>query len=78
MFEANIHLRPCHTSILGICKVFEALVCCLKRVCVHPYAVTPAKLAPDLGIHVDLRSGNYAIMSWLRLISSSDSFIHPY
>ncbi len=40
---------PLHISILDIYKVFEPLVCCLKGICVHPYTVTPAKLAPDLG-----------------------------
>ena len=50
MVEADIHLRPLHTSILGIYKVFEPLVCCLKGMWVHPYTVTLAKLALDLGI----------------------------
>jgi hypothetical protein len=50
MFEADIiHFSPLHTSILGIYKVFEPLVCCLKGIWVHPYTVTLAKLAPDLG-----------------------------
>ncbi len=40
MVEANIHLRPLHTSILDIYKVFEQLVYCLKRIWVHPYTVT--------------------------------------
>ena len=60
MVEANIHLRPLHTSILGLCIVFEPLVCCLKGMWVHPYTVTPAKLALDLGIQVHLKSGNDA------------------
>ena len=50
MVEADIHLRPLHTSILGIYKVFEPLLCCLKGMWVHPYTVTLAKLALDLGI----------------------------
>jgi hypothetical protein len=50
MFEDDMHFRPLHTYILDIYKVFEPLVCCLKRVWVHPCTVTPAKLAPDLGI----------------------------
>ncbi len=50
MFETDIHLWPLHTSTLDIYKVFELLVCCLKGIWVHPYTVTPAKLAPDLGI----------------------------
>ena len=65
-------------SILDIYKGFEQLVCCLKGVWVHPYTVTPAKPAPDLGTQGHMRSGNDAIMSWLRLISTSNHFIHPY
>jgi hypothetical protein len=49
MFEADIHLRLLHTSILDIYKVFEPLVCCLKGIWLHPYTITPAKLPPDLG-----------------------------
>ena len=44
----------------------------------HPYTVTSAMLAPDLGTQGHLRSGTDAITSWLRLISTSDCFIHPY
>ena len=78
MVEADIHLRPLHTSLLCIYKVFEPLVCGLKGMLVHPYTVTPAKLAPDLGIQVHLKSENDAITSCLRLISNSDHFTHPY
>ncbi len=77
MFEADVHLRPLHTSILDIYKVFETLVCCLKGIWLHPYTVTPSKLAPDLGSQVHLRSENDAITSCLRMISTSDCFIHP-
>ncbi len=66
MIEADIHLRPLHTSILDIYKVFELLVCCLKGIWLHPHTVTPAKMAPDLGIQVHLRSGNDATTSCLR------------
>ncbi len=78
MFEADIHLRLLHTFILVICKVFEPLVCCLKGIWLHPYIVTLAKFPPDLGIQVHLRSRNDATTSWLRLISTSDHFIHLY
>ncbi len=47
MVEADIHLRPLHTSMVDIWRVFEPLVCCLKGLWVHPYTVTPANLAPD-------------------------------
>jgi hypothetical protein len=78
MFEADIYLRLLHTSILDIYKVFAPLACCLKGIWVQPYSVTPAKLPPDLRIQVHLRSGNDATTSWLKRISTSDHFIHPY
>ena len=61
MVEADIHLRPLHTSILDIYKVFEPFVCFLKGIRLHSYTITPVKLAPDLEIKVHLRSGNDAI-----------------
>jgi hypothetical protein len=78
MVEADINLRPLHTSILDIYKVFKTLVWFLKDIWLHPYTITLAKLPPDLGIQVHLRSGNDATTSWLRLTSTSDHFIHPY
>jgi hypothetical protein len=63
MVDADIHLRLLHTSIIDIYKVFESLVCCLKGMQVHPYTITPAKLPPELGIQVNLRSGNDATTS---------------
>jgi hypothetical protein len=58
--------------------VFVTLVCCLKGIWWHPYTATLAKFPPDLGIQVHLRSGIDATTSWLRLIFTSDHFIHPY
>jgi hypothetical protein len=78
MFETDNHFTLLHTSILDIYKVFEILVCCLKGIWVHPYTITPAKLPPDLGIQVHLRRGNDATTPWLRLIFTSNHFIHPY
>jgi hypothetical protein len=78
MVEADIHFRPLQTSILDIYNVFKILVCCLKGIWLHPYTVTPAKLHPDLGIQVHFRSGHDATTSLLRLIFTSDPFIHPY
>ena len=49
MDEADVPLKLLHTSILDIFKVIDPLVCCLKGTWVHPYTVTPAWLAPDLG-----------------------------
>ena len=81
LVEDDIHLRPLNTSILDIHKVFEALVCCLKGIWVHPYTIPLANMAPDLGYLGCLWSGNDAIMSWLRLeaaILNSNCFLHPY
>ncbi len=78
MVEADIHLKPLHTSILDMYKVFETLVCCLKDIWLHPYTVTLAKFSQVLGIQVHLTSGNDAITSLLRLISTADHFTHPY
>jgi hypothetical protein len=77
MIEADIHLKLLHTSILDIYKVFDPFVCSLKDIYLHPYTVTPAKLTPDLGSQGHFCSENNAIMSWLRLMSTSDHFIHP-
>jgi len=44
--ENENDLSLLQTSILDIYKVFAPLVCCLKGVWVHPYTVTPTKLAP--------------------------------
>ena len=76
--EADFHCRPIHTYILDIKNVCELLVCCFKGMWVCPYALAPAKLPPDLGIIVHLRSGNDSTTSWLRLKFTSDLFIHPY
>jgi hypothetical protein len=77
MFGADIYLKPLHTSIADIYKVFYLFLCCLKGMWVHPYIVTPAKLAPDFGIQAHLWSENDAIKSCLGLISTSNHFIHP-
>ena len=65
MFEADIHLRLLHISMLDIQTVFESLVCCLEGIQGYPYTITPAKLATDLdlGIQVHLWSGKDVIMS---------------
>ena len=52
MVEGDNHLRPLHTSMLDMYKVFELLVCCLKGIWVHPYTIPWANLAPDLVFRV--------------------------
>jgi hypothetical protein len=79
MIDADIHLRLLHTSLLDKYNVFELLAYCFKGIWVHPYTVTLAnKLAPNLGVQGPSWSQNDAIMSWLRLIFTSDQFMHPY
>ena len=79
MVEADIHLQPLHTSILVTYKVFETLVCCLNGIWLHPYTITRAKFSWVLGILGPLWTvSNGAITSWLRLISTSDCFLHPH
>jgi hypothetical protein len=78
MDEADVSLKLLHPSILDIYKVIESLVCCLKGIWVHPSTITPARLAPYLGSQGHLWSDNDVNTSWLRLISTSDPFMHPY
>ena len=78
MDEADVPLKLLHASIFDMYKVIEPLVCCLKGIWVHSYTITPARLAPDLGSQGHLWSDNDVITSWLRLISTSDPFMHPY
>ena len=78
MVEADIHLKQLHTSILDLYKVFEPLLCYLTGIWLHLYTITPAKLAPDLGSWGHLWRGNDAIMSWLRLKSTSDCSVYPF
>jgi hypothetical protein len=74
------HIFPLKTTsyiLLDIYKVFEPLVCFLKGIWVHRNIITPAKLVPDLGILGGLWSESNTIMPRLRLIPTSDLFIHP-
>ncbi len=78
MVEADIHLRPLHTSIFGMYIVFGQLVCSLKGIWLRPYAVTPAKLAPDLGFRVIC---GVKMMPWCHgwgWYPSQTTCIHPY
>jgi len=79
MVKTNIHIsvKLIPSSILDIYQVFEPLSCCLKGVWVHPYTVTSAKVDPRFGKSGSLWSENDVLTYWLRLISTSDHFIHP-
>ena len=76
MVEADFNLSPLHIFIIDIYKVFEPLVCCLNGIWVPLHTIPPAKLAPDVGSSVFLRSEYDDITSCLRLISTSDHFLH--
>ena len=76
MSEADIHIRPLQTSTLDIFKVFEPLVCCIKLngMWLHPYTITPAKLATDLGVQGPFWNENDVITSWYP--PQTTSYIH--
>ncbi len=81
MVEADIHLRPLHTSIFDIYKLFEPILCCLKGIWLHPYRYT-WKVGPRFG-----KSGSLVEWKWchnamveadihLRLLHTSIFDIH--
>ena len=49
MFEADIHLRLAHTSMLNIYKVFEPLVSCLKGIWGAPLYRYSGQASPRFG-----------------------------
>jgi hypothetical protein len=79
MVEAHGHLKLLPTSILDMYKVFEhidMLFICLQY---QPYTVIPTLLlGSDFGVLGHLWSQNDVIMSWLRLIATSNCFPSPY
>jgi hypothetical protein len=79
MVEAHVHLKLLPTSIFNMYKVFEhidMLSICLQY---QPYTVIPTLfLGSDFGVLGHLWSQNDVIMSWLRLIATSNCFPPPY
>jgi hypothetical protein len=74
MVKTHIHLRLLSASILDTYKMFDLLVCCLTGIWDH----YTGQFGLRFRIFCHLWSGNNAITSWLRLISTSDCFPYPY
>ena len=65
--------------ILDICKVFEHIDMISTCIQYQPYTVIPTLLlGSDFGVLGHLWSQNDVIISWLRLIATSNCFPHPY
>ncbi len=78
MVEADIHVRLLHTSILDIYKSVWAIgMLSQGHMGAASYRYT-GQVGPRFGKYGSLRSENDATTSWLRLIFTSDRFIHPY
>jgi hypothetical protein len=77
MVDADSHLKLLPTSILDICKVFKNIDMLSMGIQYQPYTVIPIQLGSDFGAQGHLRSQNDVIVSWLRLIATSNCFLHP-
>ncbi len=78
MVEADSHLKLLPASILDICKVFEYIDMPSIGTQYQPYTVIPTQLGSDFGALGHLWSQNEVVMSWLRLIATSNCFPHSY
>jgi len=78
MMEADIHLRPLHIHTWHIQSVW-AIGMMPQGHMGAPLKHPTGQVVPRFGKSgVDLWSENDVIMSWLRLIFTSDHFNHPY
>ncbi len=78
MVEADSHLKLLPTSISDMYKVFEHIDMLSIGIWWQPYTVIPTLLGSGFGVLSQLQSQNNVIMSWLRLIATSNCFPHPY
>jgi hypothetical protein len=79
MVEADSHLKMLPTSILDTYKVIEHINMLSMGIQYHSYTVIPTQLlGSDFGVQDHLWSQNDVIMSWLRLIATSNCFPPPY
>jgi hypothetical protein len=75
MVEADGHLKLLTTSILDMYKVFEHIDMLSTCIQYQPYRVIlTLLLGSDFGVLSNLWSRNDVIMSWLRLIATSNCF----
>jgi hypothetical protein len=78
MVEADSHLKLLPTSILDIHNAIEHIDMLSMGIKYQPYTVIPALLGSDFGVLCHLWSQNDVIMSWLRLIATSNCILYPY
>jgi hypothetical protein len=76
--EADSHLKLLPTSILDIYKTFNLIDMMYMCIWAQPYIDIPTLLGSDFGVLGHLWSQNDVIMSWLRLIATSNFFPHPH
>ncbi len=77
MVEFDSHLKLLPTSILDMHKVFEHIDMLSIGIWHQPYTVLPILLGADFWVLGHLWSQNNVIMSWLRLMATSNCFPHP-
>jgi hypothetical protein len=73
MVEAEGYLKLLPTSISDVHTVFEDIDMLSMDIQYQPYTVIPS----DFGFLDHLWSQNDVIMSWLRLMATSNCFPHP-
>ncbi len=78
MVDADTHLKLPPTFILDIYKGIEHIDMLSMGIQYHPYTVKLTLLGSDFGVLGHLWSQNDEIMSWLRLIVTSNCLPHPY
>jgi hypothetical protein len=78
MVEADSHLKLVPISILDIYKVIERIDMLSMGIQYQPYIFIPTLLGSDFGILGHLWSQYDVIMSWLRLMATSNCFLDPY
>ena len=78
MVEAHSHLKLLPTSILDIYNVIEHIDMLSTGIQYQPYTVIPTLLGSDFGVLGHLQSQNNVIMSWLRLMATSNCFPYTY
>ncbi len=77
MVEADSHLKLLPTFILDIYKVIEHIDMLSMGMQYQPYTVIPTLLESYFGALGHWWSQNDVIMSWLRLIATSNCFPRP-
>jgi hypothetical protein len=78
MVEADSYLKLLPASMLDTYKVFEHIDMLSMGIQYQPYTVIPTLVGSDFGVLGHLWSQDDVIMSWLRLMATSNCFPHKY